>query len=165
MKSSEINTPLGTMLALADDHALYLLEFMDRKDLEKKVSRICVATSVTCHSGKTPVTYQIEDELQRYFSKNLKTFQTPLSFIGTPFQVQVWKALQAIPLSQTRSYAELALSIGKPTAFRAAALANGANPLPIIIPCHRVINQNEQMGGYSGGLHRKQWLLEHEKSY
>lgn len=162
MKTSEITTPLGIMLAVADDQALYLLEFLDRKDLEKKVQRLTRATSQPIISGKTSITLQIEEELKKYFAGELKDFLTPLAPIGSLFQKKVWEALQTIESGTTKSYAELATLIGKPTAYRAAALANGANPLPIIIPCHRVINHNGQMGGYSGGLWRKEWLLKHE---
>ncbi len=83
--------------------------------------------------------------------------------MGSPFQKQVWKALQQIPHGQTCSYADLAAAIGKPTACRAVANANGANQLAIVIPCHRVINSDGKLGGYGGGVSKKQWLIDHEK--
>lgn len=91
------------------------------------------------------------------------TFQTPLSTeIGTPFQKVVWEQLRQIPVGETRSYKELAIQLGKPTAARAVAQANGANQIALLIPCQRVINTDGQFGGYGGGLQRKAWLLELE---
>lgn len=98
-----------------------------------------------------------------YFSGRLQRFELPLSLSGTPFQQQVWLALAEIPYGQTRSYGEQAASLGNPTAVRAVGAANGRNPLPIILPCHRVIGSNGALTGYAGGLSRKRWLLEHEK--
>lgn len=104
----------------------------------------------------------MKDELERYFTSQLQTFTTPLFLTGTPFQNAVWQTLQKIPYGHTRSYKEIAVELAKPTAFRAVAQANAANMLSIIIPCHRVINSDQKMGGYSGGLARKEWLLTHE---
>ena len=105
----------------------------------------------------------IEKELKQYFSSKLLEFKTPVHLIGSEFQKSVWQALQKIQIGKTCSYADQAKAIGKPTAFRAVANANGMNPLGIIIPCHRVINTNGELGGYGGGLARKEWLLKHER--
>jgi len=102
-------------------------------------------------------------ELNQYFEDKLQSFQTPLTFLGTPFQKQVWEELLKIPAGETRSYSEIAIAIGRPSAFRAVAQANGANQLALIVPCHRVINADGQLGGYGGGLTRKKWLLDHER--
>jgi AraC family transcriptional regulator of adaptative response/methylated-DNA-[protein]-cysteine methyltransferase len=98
-----------------------------------------------------------------YFDGNLTEFKTPLFFLGSSFQKQVWEALRKIPFGQTRSYAEMATFIGKPSAFRAVANANGANQLAIVVPCHRVINTNGDLAGYGGGIARKKWLIHHEQ--
>lgn len=164
LKASWIDTPLGSMLAIADEQALYLLEFVDRRGLEKEIERMRQKTRYSIIPGKTPPIEQIEAELKRYFSGQLQQFNTPLFLIGTPFQKRVWEELQKIPHGQTRSYVDIAKAIGKPSAFRAVALANGANQLAIIIPCHRVINSNEALGGYGGGIKRKEWLLKHERT-
>jgi AraC family transcriptional regulator of adaptative response/methylated-DNA-[protein]-cysteine methyltransferase len=104
-------------------------------------------------------------ELKAYFAGSLRQFKTPIILIGTPFQQVVWKAVQEIPYGQTRSYADIARAIGKPKAVRAVGTAIGANPIWVIVPCHRVIQSNGGLGGYAGGLERKRWLLEHERRY
>jgi AraC family transcriptional regulator of adaptative response/methylated-DNA-[protein]-cysteine methyltransferase len=105
----------------------------------------------------------IENELTLYFNGKLNKFATTLFFLGLPFQKRVWEELQKIPYGETRSYSDLAKAVKKPTAFRAVAQANGANQFAIIIPCHRVINKNGDLGGYGGGIVRKEWLINHEK--
>ena len=102
-------------------------------------------------------------ELHRYFDGELHEFKTPIAWVGTKFQRQVWEALRRIPFGETRSYTQLAGAVGRPTAVRAVAQANGANPLALIVPCHRVINANGKLGGYGGGLSRKAWLIQHER--
>jgi AraC family transcriptional regulator, regulatory protein of adaptative response / methylated-DNA-[protein]-cysteine methyltransferase len=163
LKASWIDTPLGSMLVVADDEALYLLEFVDRRGLEKEIERLRKKTKLPIIPGKTNPAKQIEAELVEYFSGKLQEFKTPLLLIGSPFQKRVWEELQKIPKGETRSYAEIAEAIGKPSAFRAVALANGANQFAIVIPCHRVINSNGDLGGYGGGIKRKEWLLKHER--
>ena len=98
-----------------------------------------------------------------YFDGKLTEFKTPLFFLGSPFQQQVWETLQKIPSGETRSYLEIAKAIEKPLACRAVARANGANQLAIVVPCHRVINTNGDWGGYGGGLARKKWLKKKKK--
>ncbi len=163
LKASWLDTQLGPMLAIADDRALYLLEFVDRRGLEKEVERLRQKTKSAIIPGRTKPIADIESELSQYFDGKLMEFKTPLFFIGSPFQKRVWEELQKIPPGETRSYSEIAAAVGKPSAFRAVAQANGANQLAIVVPCHRVINRNGALGGYGGGLTRKQWLLKHEK--
>lgn len=163
LKASWLDTKLGSMIAIADDNSLYLLEFVDRRGLEREIERLRFKTKSIIIPGHTQPIQSIENELKQYFAGNLRDFRTPLSFLGSPFQKRVWEELQKIPFGQTRSYTELSIAIGKPSAFRAVAQANGANQLAIIIPCHRVINVNGELGGYAGGLPRKKWLLHHEK--
>ena len=151
------------MLAIADDEMLYLLEFVDRRGLEKEIERLRKKTNLPIIPGKTHAAKLIEAELEKYFSGQIHEFKTPLHLIGSPFQIMVWKELQKIPEGETRSYFEIAKAIGKPLAFRAVALANGANQFAIVIPCHRVINSNGELGGYGGGIKRKEWLLKHER--
>lgn len=93
----------------------------------------------------------------------MKEFKTPLFFQGSPFAKMVWEELQRIPFGATRSYAQIATAIGRPTAFRTVARANGANQIAIVIPCHRVINSDSAFGVYGGGILRKGWLINHEK--
>ena len=162
LKASWLDTLLGPMLAIGDEQALYLLEFVDRRGLEKEVERIRQKTKLAIIPGCTKPISLVENELNQYFEGKLKVFKTPLFFLGTPFQKRVWQELQKIPLGETRSYSDIAAAIGRPAAFRAVAQANGANQIAIIIPCHRVINANGEIGGYGGGLIRKKWLLNHE---
>ncbi len=96
------------------------------------------------------------------FDGELRRFDLPCAPAGTPFQRDVWRALDAIPYGQTRSYGAFATDIGRPTAVRAVGAANGRNPLSIITPCHRVVGRNGDLTGFAGGLHAKQWLLAHE---
>ena len=98
-------------------------------------------------------------QLDEYFARRRRTFELPLSVSGTPFQEQVWLTLAEIPYGETISYAELARWVGRPQAFRAVGQANGANPIPIILPCHRVIAADGSIGGYGGGLPTKRRLL------
>jgi methylated-DNA-[protein]-cysteine S-methyltransferase len=101
-------------------------------------------------------------QLKEYFAKERREFDLPLSMLGTEFQRQVWRELTKIPFGTTWSYGQLAKRIGKPNASRAVGLANGRNPIAIIVPCHRVIGADGSLTGFGGGLPRKQWLLEHE---
>ena len=163
LKASLLDTPLGPMIAISDEKALYLLEFVDRRGLEREVEGLRLKTKSVIIPGHTQVIHSIEQELKLYFEGELNTFNTPLISIGSPFQKQVWNELKKIPSGTTCSYADLAKAIGNPNAFRAVAQANGANQFALIIPCHRVINANGELGGYSGGLSRKVWLINHEK--
>ncbi len=107
----------------------------------------------------------VRDQLKNYFSGRLETFEIALSPVGTAFQHEVWNALRAIPYGANWTYGSLAALLGKPSASRAVGLANGKNPLSIIVPCHRVIGANGTLTGYAGGLELKKWLLEHEATF
>lgn len=157
------NSPLGPMLAVADDHGLYLLEFIERRGLEGEIKRLCLKGKILL--GKNAPIDSIEWELKGYFEGALHTFQTPIHILGTPFQRSVWAELLRISYGETSSYLEQARALNKPKACRAVANANGRNQLALIIPCHRIIQSNGMWGGYAGGVMRKQWLLEHEKKY
>ncbi len=149
MKSAiEIETPLGRMVATGDDQFLYELRF--------------TRDPMSLSNIKTKPLASIEEELFAYFEGRLTLFATPIQMEGTSFQQKVWKELQKIRFGATSSYSQIAQAIGSPFAVRAVGGANGANPLAIIVPCHRVIQANGNMGGYSAGLHRKEWLLRHE---
>jgi AraC family transcriptional regulator, regulatory protein of adaptative response / methylated-DNA-[protein]-cysteine methyltransferase len=163
LKASWIDSPLGSLVAVAGTQALYLLEFAQNENLDKEIARVNKKTKLPIIPGKTHLNHQIEEELKGYFSGTNRGFKTPLSPIGSPFQKRVWDELQKIPCNETRSYADIAAAIGNPSAFRAVGLANGANPIIIAIPCHRVINRNGKLGGYSSGMSRKEWLLKHER--
>lgn len=163
LKAAWLDTPLGPMIAIASDTALYLLEFVDRRALEREIQVLREKTQSAIIPGKTAPIACIEKELETYFKQGRVDFKTPLSLLGSDFQKAVWQALMAILPGQTCSYAQIANTIERPLAYRAVARANGANQLAIIVPCHRVINSNGELGGYGGGLSRKAWLIHHEK--
>jgi AraC family transcriptional regulator of adaptative response/methylated-DNA-[protein]-cysteine methyltransferase len=163
LKAMWLDTPLGPMIAIANEEALYLLEFMDRRGLEREIERLRRRTKSAIIPGTTPILRLIEKELIQYFNGSLLHFKTPLFLLGSAFQKRVWAELQKIPPGETRAYAEIAKKIGMPTAFRAVANANGVNQIAIVIPCHRVIHTNGKLGGYGGGISRKAWLLQHEQ--
>jgi AraC family transcriptional regulator of adaptative response/methylated-DNA-[protein]-cysteine methyltransferase len=163
LQAAWIDTPLGPMVAIADEKALYLLEFVDRRGLEREVERLRKKTKSAIIPGCSQPIKSIENELKMYFDGLLIEFRTPLFLLGSPFQKRVWEELKKVPYGETRSYSEIAGAIGQPTSFRAVANANGANQFALIIPCHRIINRNGDLGGYGGGLARKKWLINHEK--
>ncbi len=151
METMIIETPIGAMNALVDEQGrLVELHFGEKKSAVG--SRRSAVES-------TPTGLPVADQLSEYFSGKRTAFELQLALRGTPFQLDVWNALRGIPYGDTISYAELARRIGKPNAVRAVGAANGANPIPVIIPCHRVIGSNGTLTGYGGGIERKQWLL------
>ena len=152
------------MIAIANNDALYLLEFVDGRGVDREIERLQQKTKSVIIDGSTAPIISIEQELKAWFDGTLMTFKTPWLLMGSPFQQDVWNALCRIPYGETRSYLNQATMIGHPSACRAVANANGANQLAIIIPCHRIINSNGDLGGYGGGIARKKWLLEHEKT-
>ncbi|WP_285767417.1 bifunctional transcriptional activator/DNA repair protein Ada [Peribacillus sp. SI8-4] len=161
-----IETKLGSMIAIADDTALFLLEFVDRRGLEKEIEKMRTKFSAAIIPGTNQILQHLEMELQEYFEGTRFSFQTPITDeIGSSFQIEVWRILRGIRPGSTISYKDLAREIGNPKAYRAVAGANGANQISILIPCHRVINTNGDLGGYGGGIQRKSWLLELEKKY
>ncbi|MEL7290367.1 MAG: methylated-DNA--[protein]-cysteine S-methyltransferase [Pseudomonadota bacterium] len=111
------------------------------------------------YAPQHPILSQAVRELQEYFTGQRRVFTLPLAAVGTPFQQQVWQALTQIPFGQTWSYQQIADAIGKPKAVRAVGMANGKNPISIIVPCHRVIGKNGKLTGYAGGVERKAKLL------
>ncbi len=112
-----------------------------------------------------PLLVETAAQLHAYFDRSLRTFSLPLDMAGTDFQLRVWNLLREIPYGETRSYRDLAAALGRPRAVRAVGAANGANPLPIVVPCHRVIGADGRLTGYGGGLPLKKQLLELERTY
>lgn len=163
LKASWLDTILGPMIAIADETHLYLLEFFDRRNITGEIEKLQAHTQSTITFGHTPALESIEKEITDYFEGSLKTFSTPFFVPGSPFKQSVWESLVAITYGQTLSYKQQATNLGKPSACRAVANANGTNQCAIIIPCHRVITSSGKLGGYTAGIERKQWLLNHEK--
>lgn len=157
--STLLDTGLGSMMAIADEHALYLLDFVDSDRFDRKYALFNEHVRAAIVPCRNAIIDMIEVEVDLHSKGVLKEFKTPVALWGSPFQELVWNALQRIPYGTTWSYAQLAQCIGKPSACRAVARAAGANPLAIIVPCHRVIHANGMVGGYSGGVYRKVLLI------
>jgi AraC family transcriptional regulator of adaptative response/methylated-DNA-[protein]-cysteine methyltransferase len=155
-------TPLGPMIAIADDARLRLLEFHDRRALATEIAWLRRKGAAVV-PGKNAVLRRIAREIGEYFDGRRTRFETPLALEGSPFQLRVWNELLAIAPGATRSYADMAMAIGRPGASRAVGRANGENRLAIVVPCHRVIRADGTLCGYGGGLWRKEWLLDHER--
>jgi len=160
---TNFSTPIGDMVIGATSRGLRLLEFVEKGRLDHKLAGISQRMGCAILPGETAITRQCARELREYFAGKRREFSLKLDLQGTAFQRSVWDALCRIPFGQTRSYMEQAVSIRKPSAVRAVANANGANPVAIIVPCHRVIGANGTLTGYGGGLWRKQWLLQLER--
>ena len=160
-----IDTPIGEMMIAFDEEGN--LRAVDWTDYEPRMQSLLRrqygAHGFTLEPGKCP--QRFTDAINRYFSGDLAALDTlPVATAGTPFQRAVWQALREIPCGTTVSYAALAQKIGRPSAMRAVGLANGSNPVGVIVPCHRVIGANGSLTGYGGGLDRKRWLLDHESN-
>lgn len=159
---TDIETPIGGMVAAATAEHLVLLEFAHRRMLDEQLARVRRAFDCDLMRGESPVFDAVRRQLGEYFRGERREFDLPLLAPGTPFQTRVWDALRRIPHGSTTSYARVAAAIGQPTAVRAVARANGDNRIAIVIPCHRVIGSDGSLTGYGGGLWRKKKLLELE---
>jgi len=161
---NRIPTPLGPMVAAADDEHLFLLEFADRRMLETQIKRLSKRLNCRFSPGDNRVVEQTQAEITDYFAGRRQQFTIPFQMLGTPFQRSVWELLLTIPYGQTSSYQRLAVRAERPSAQRAVGRANGNNPLAILVPCHRVVRSDGSLCGYGGGVRRKEWLLRHEKA-
>lgn len=150
MVYSWLDSPIGRLLLAGDDAGLKHVLFPEAEPLPE------------WRLDGEPLRETVR-QLSAYFAGELRVFDLPLAPIGTPFQRRVWQALREIEYGDTISYGELARRIGNPSASRAVGLANGSNPISIVVPCHRVIGANGKLTGYGGGIERKQWLLSLER--
>jgi methylated-DNA-[protein]-cysteine S-methyltransferase len=161
LRLDRLLTPIGTALLVTDEAGV--LRAFDFEDFEGRMARLLRRHygAANLEAGAAPQV--VKDLVSCYFDGDLHALdEVRWATAGTPFQRSVWAALTTIPAGETLSYGGLAERIGKPKAIRAAGLANGANPVAIIVPCHRVFGADGSLTGYGGGLPRKQWLLEHE---
>ena len=165
LKADIIETALGAMVVVSSARAVHLLEFTERRALPGEVRRLHAYAKGSLGFGRLEPTTQIEAELAAFMAGRSARFETPLAPVGPPFAQKVWAALQQIPPGETRSYSGLAAEMGRPDATRAVARANGANPIAIAIPCHRVLGADGALTGYGGGLWRKQALIEIERGF
>ena len=153
MKYSYLKTPLGDMLVTRDDDGITGLD-LPRSRYPRRVHADWERDDAAFEDIRT--------QLGEYFAGERQEFDLPLNLGGSPFQSLVWNALIDIPYGETTSYGKVAVAIGHPDGPRAVGLANGQNPVPIIVPCHRVIGADGSLTGYGGGLDAKRWLLDHE---
>ena len=160
-----VETPLGPMITVCSKYQMHLLEFVDRKALKTELGKLDALAKGKVGIGKTQPGAQIRGELNKFFDGVSANFSTPLAYSGSAFAQSVWDELRLIQPGQTRSYSEIAKRIGRPSATRAVARANGANQIALVVPCHRVIGADGSLTGYGGGLWRKQKLLEIERHY
>jgi methylated-DNA-[protein]-cysteine S-methyltransferase len=154
--TTSMDSPIGPLTLTALDGVLTTVHMHNQRHASKPP-----AGSVRDEAGLAHVV----EQLNAYFEGTLTDFDLTLNMQGSSFQRRVWEALREIPYGQTASYGELARWVGSPGASRAVGLANGRNPVAIIVPCHRVIGADGSLTGYGGGLERKRWLLEHEASF
>jgi methylated-DNA-[protein]-cysteine S-methyltransferase len=155
-----IPTPLGAMILLARDGVMLFLEFSDADDRVEREMKVRFGDAELVPT-KNP--FGFSERIAKYFAGDLATIDTiPTDGSGTDFQRRVWAELRNIPCGVTISYGELASRLGDKNAMRAVGLANGRNPIAVVVPCHRVIGANGSMTGYGGGIARKEWLLRHE---
>ncbi|REC44691.1 methylated-DNA--[protein]-cysteine S-methyltransferase [Chryseobacterium pennipullorum] len=159
-----IDTPLGEMIACAVNGGICLLEFTDRKNIEKQLKSLSKVLNAEIVEKEHALFSQLEKELREYFEGKRKQFDIPLFTTGTEFQEKVWRLLREIPMGEIRTYKQQSEFLGNPKAIRAVGTANGINKIAILIPCHRVIGSNGALIGYAGGIWRKQKLLELEKA-
>ncbi|HEY2805933.1 MAG TPA: methylated-DNA--[protein]-cysteine S-methyltransferase [Gemmatimonadales bacterium] len=159
---ARIETPLGPMISAVTGDELVLLEFGDRRMVPTQLKRLASLLRCRFEMGDTPLLAKVRRQLDEYFAGKRREFDVPVSTPGTAFQRAAWDALRRIPVGSTRSYAEQAVAIGRPSAVRAVARANGDNRIAILIPCHRVVGSDGDLTGYGGGIWRKKALLERE---
>ncbi len=153
-------SPVGELTLVADDTALRLISFPSEEALTSPERD---ADFVDITAGEPAVLALAACQLQEYFDGSRSEFDVPLAPEGTPFQQQAWSVLRTIPFGATMSYGEQAAALGDRKRARAVGAANGRNPLPIIVPCHRVVGSNGHLTGFGGGIDAKAWLLDHER--
>jgi methylated-DNA-[protein]-cysteine S-methyltransferase len=160
--SGTIDTPIGAVVLVVDENgALYLAEFADRPERVERGMQRLRATASELPPGEMPV--DVRHAFEAYFDGVLAVLASlPIRLAGTAFQNRVWSALRHVPAGMPLAYGAFAERIGRPSASRAVGHANGANPLSIVVPCHRLVAADGSLTSYGGGLERKRWLLDHE---
>jgi methylated-DNA-[protein]-cysteine S-methyltransferase len=162
--SDRLPTPIGDLLIVADKEGNLRATFWtdDEEVLHRVLRRHYAGMQIDLDPGADP--HGLTSDIAAYFAGELHAIdRLPVATAGTPFQREVWGALRQIPCGTTISYGQLAARLGRPAAVRAVGLANGANPIGVVVPCHRVIGANGSLTGYGGGIERKRWLLDHER--
>lgn len=153
---TSFDSPIGPLLVAGDEHGLRRVSLPSERSAVRPDQAWIEDTGAFGEARR---------QFDAYFRGDLRDFDLPLAPVGTPFQQRVWRALRAIPYGRTASYRDVAVAIGQPAAVRAVGLANGRNPLPIVVPCHRVIGSDGSLTGYGGGLEAKRFLLDLERRH
>ena len=159
-----IPSPSGRMIAGATDKGICLLMWQDEQRADRIIEGVKKNHGLPAEQGDSPYLDKLARQLSDYFDGKRKEFDIPLDYAGSDFEKSIWRQLLKIPYGETRSYGQIAAKIGQRDASRAVGRANGANPIAIVIPCHRVIRSGGDLGGYGGGIDRKKWLLELESA-
>ncbi len=162
--TTTFSTPLGEMFAATSKKGIVMLCFFTPFNIEAKIQTLKNTLDVEVIPGNSEIFDILKIQLEEYFNKKRKTFEIPFQLIGSPFQIQSWKALLDIPYGKTISYKEQAIKIQNEKAHRAVANANAQNMIAILVPCHRVISSDGKLNGYNGGVEKKEFLLKLESS-
>jgi methylated-DNA-[protein]-cysteine S-methyltransferase len=162
--TEQFPSPIGTMLLLTDEQDV--VRSLDWEDYSARMHELLRHQYGSAKLEPRQTISPARRAIEAYYDGELTAIDTlPVKTEGTPFQQEVWAALRTIPTGKTTSYGRLAIQLGRPKAMRAVGMANGSNPISIIVPCHRVIGANATLTGYGGGLERKRWLLRHEGAW
>ena len=162
--TTTFSTPLGEMFAATTKRGVVMLTFFTPFYIEAKIAVLKEQFNADVIPGNCEIFELLKNQLNEYFTKKRKSFEIPLQMVGSPFQIKCWQELLKIPYGQTISYKEQALRIENEKAYRAVANANGQNMIDILIPCHRVISNDKTLGGYNGGIEKKEYLLNLEQN-
>ena len=160
-----MSSPIGLLFLARTERGLRFVDFLERRSLKRAFAAHAEAVPDAEWEPSLLQLKPVTEQIERYFCGTLERFDLPLDLVGTDFQLKVWRALCRIPYGETRSYGQIAKSLGQPGAARAVGLANNQNPVPIIVPCHRVIGADGSLTGYGGGLPRKRKLLDLEARF
>jgi O-6-methylguanine DNA methyltransferase len=160
-----MSSPIGLLFLARTAKGLRYVDFMDRKSLKRMIANHAADYPDAKWEPSLLELRDAVDQLEEYFTGMRYAFDMPLDQQGSAFQLQTWAELSRIPFGETRTYGQIAKAVGQPKAARAVGLANNQNPIPVIVPCHRVIGANGKLTGYGGGVQRKKWLLQHETKF
>lgn len=166
LKAKIVDSPIGSLIVVSDEKKLLMLSFPESQHINRELKHLTeLFSKPIIEDDDSKPLKSIETELKAYFKGDLTEFHTPIdiNFTGTEFQRAVWNEIYKIKHGKTITYSELAQRIGKPNSYRAVANACGRNPIAIVVPCHRILASGGKLGGYSSGIEKKEWLLDHEK--
>lgn len=166
LTATDYRAPMGVLTLVASERGLRAILWPDDRSIEGGWrDRVASSFDGPVEAGSTPILVEVVRQLDAYFDGELTAFDLPLDPSGTEFQVGAWLGLAKVPYGETTTYGKQAAELGRPTAVRAVAAANGRNPISIVLPCHRIIGADGSLTGFAGGLEWKRWLLDHEAAH